>query len=191
MEPWFLSSSLFRLSYLLLILTNKANLLLKTAIGVASLYLKDQFKDVVKENMEKTMPRYPRGGGTMVSWDVLQKKFECCGVDSYKDWETIFSNKARLPDSCVIGCEEEDCGFNYSRNKIFKDGCLKKLSKEMRENLKIFGGIIVNKIHQEEHFTIHNLLLSLTSVLGIALGATLIELITAVLSYAVAHYKFH
>ena len=53
----------------------------------------EEFKDVVKENMEKTMPRYPRGGGTMVSWDVLQKKFECCGVDSYKDWENIFSNK--------------------------------------------------------------------------------------------------
>ena len=105
--------------------------------------MKDQFKAAVREKMEESLPQYPSKGGYTVSWDLLQRKFECCGIDSYRDWKDVFQNSAIVPDSCCVGRQEEDCGRNFFRNTgVYQDGCLGKLSQEMKENLKTLGGMM-------------------------------------------------
>ena len=58
------------------------------------------------------------GGPIATSWDYIQRKFECCGVTEYQDWQNapLFINYAQnrssvenpVPDSCCQGCSQFD-----------------------------------------------------------------------------------
>ena len=70
------------------------------------------------------------------SWDKLQFRYECCGVDNYTDWFNVpifdVSNNHDVPDSC---CKTyaSNCGKNVSDvANIYQNGCLKSLGIHIR-----------------------------------------------------------
>jgi len=81
------------------------------------------------------------------TWNVIQKDFSCCGVDSFDDWKnTAFSGGNNLPDSC---CKDwtKDCGKSFFNNpdvsKINEKGCYKLLETEIVDNVEVVGGVAI------------------------------------------------
>ncbi|XP_019369198.1 PREDICTED: tetraspanin-33 [Gavialis gangeticus] len=101
--------------------------------------------------------------------DYIQKKFECCGVHSYKDWsQNIYfecrdSNpsleRCAVPFSC---CTQEDkgtvltsvlntmCGYGTQNLRLWKaesliytEGCLEKIVSWGQRNLMLVAGLAI------------------------------------------------
>ncbi len=81
-------------------------------------------------------------------WKRIQLTFECCGVDSFKDWAKLHlvsaprsHFKPNVPDSCCISIKE-GCGSNVFKNQskqdnIHKLGCLPFLKENFNEYMRL------------------------------------------------------
>lgn len=61
------------------------------------------------------------------SMDLIQQKYECCGVTNYTDWfNTTWGqlHKNSVPNSCCV-TYAQNCGINFETNNItiFQQGC--------------------------------------------------------------------
>ncbi|XP_007489809.1 tetraspanin-33-like isoform X3 [Monodelphis domestica] len=103
--------------------------------------------------------------------DYIQKKFECCGVHSYKDWsqneyfDCSISNPSleccAVPFSCCIPEEEQNvlntmCGYGTQNLKVWKaeslihtGGCLEKIVTWGRSNLHLIAGLALGFLAME------------------------------------------
>ncbi len=78
------------------------------------------------------------------SWKSLQLAFECCGVDSYRDWANSFwwnSTYKDIPDSCCISVSK-GCGTGALEDpskltNISKKGCFVFLLDLLNEHAKV------------------------------------------------------
>ncbi|XP_038595884.1 tetraspanin-33-like isoform X1 [Tachyglossus aculeatus] len=96
--------------------------------------------------------------------DYIQKKFECCGVHSYKDWsQNVYfdckvSNpsleRCAVPFSCCIwekkGILNTMCGYGTQNLKAWKaedlihtEGCLEKIVTWGQRNLLLIAGLAI------------------------------------------------
>ncbi|XP_043946657.1 tetraspanin-33-like [Protopterus annectens] len=95
--------------------------------------------------------------------DFIQKKFECCGVGSFRDWsENVYFSckddnpsleRCAVPFSCCIQDKKVHvlntmCGYGTQNleafdveQKIYIDGCLHQIVNWGRQNLLMIGGI--------------------------------------------------
>ena len=75
--------------------------------------------------MMGTLQLYDNSTSVKNTWNTVQTKFECCGVDSYTDWSHVPSmNNTNTPDSCCK-TESKDCGKGALTDpaKINTAGC--------------------------------------------------------------------
>jgi len=76
------------------------------------------------------------------SWDVLQSHFQCCGVDSRRDWQVIVG-PGRVPNSC---CRTDRSGKTLAcdagRNS-YDRGCVRFLREFVENHSGLFGGIAI------------------------------------------------
>ncbi|CAJ1059593.1 tetraspanin-33 [Xyrichtys novacula] len=145
----------------LVILT--AILLLQIAAGVVG-YL---FTDMVMERTEKLMMRavvrYREDPDLENAIDFVQKKFQCCGVESYKDWsqnvyfECSDTNPSLeacgVPFSCCVGLQNQTvlntmCGYGVhlleessAAEEVFTIGCSDKIVWWAKNNLLLVAGL--------------------------------------------------
>jgi len=109
------------------------SLLLIMVVGVMILLgIGYEFKDKGKESMAAKMKKTVAVGVTTddshTSLEEIQKDFECCGADSYLDWETSEWKKTFdylvVPFACCkdgSSCARVD---NFSVEKIYTKGCI-------------------------------------------------------------------
>ncbi|XP_034738005.1 tetraspanin-33 [Etheostoma cragini] len=142
-----------------------AVLLLQIAAGVVG-YL---FTDVVMERTEKLMMkaivRYREDQDLENAIDFVQKKFQCCGVENYKDWsnnvyfECSDTNPSLeacgVPFSCCVRQQNQTvlntmCGYGKQKQKpearhgvqgIFPFGCLEKIVWWVQNHLVLVAGL--------------------------------------------------
>lgn len=103
--------------------------------------------------------------------DYIQKKFECCGVKSYKDWSTNIYfyctdtnpslERCGVPFSCCVKEKGQTvintmCGYEtqnlmswIAEDRIYVDGCLDKIVSWGRGNLLFLGYIALGLIFLE------------------------------------------
>ncbi|XP_050310514.1 CD63 antigen-like isoform X1 [Anthonomus grandis grandis] len=69
------------------------------ASGIAGYVLKDQTADFLEKTLRENLDTYNVTHGV---WDLIQRSFDCCGVDSYDDWKGRLnqSDPYTLPISC-------------------------------------------------------------------------------------------
>ena len=82
-------------------------------------------------------------GGVTETWNILQHEAQCCGVDTYQDWETVpFSQGSNVPDSCCVE-PTDGCGKGAIQNpdNIYQDGCFKKFENTILGNVAWAIGI--------------------------------------------------
>jgi len=80
--------------------------------------------------------------------DFLQKKFECCGADTYQDWYNSSSSNYSIPQSCckVVDCITPPKGANSTivDNTIYTKGCSDKAEDQLEQYFSwIFVGTII------------------------------------------------
>ncbi|XP_065097945.1 tetraspanin-33 [Paramisgurnus dabryanus] len=152
------------------------SVLLNTFIGILGLILLMQitaavfclmFTDKVQERTEQVMikaiVRYRDDQDLENVIDFVQKKFQCCGVNSYSDWsKNIYFNLSDhnpsleaggVPFSCCKRLKNETvfntmCGYGTQKMKqnpasriIYTIGCLDKIVWWGKQNLLLVGGM--------------------------------------------------
>jgi len=123
--------------------------LLEIGASIAAYQLKSEVNTIIEVNMEEGMKNYNMTGyqGVTETWNMVQQTLECCGTQTYKDWEnTTFSmNGTNVPDSCCL-TEVAGCGVGMLTavnvtDTIHTDGCFTSFSENIKENIEIIGGV--------------------------------------------------
>jgi len=111
-------------------------LILQVGAAIAAYALKSDLRDEIKSKMEAGMTNYGKAGyeGVTNTWDVIQDDLDCCGVNSYVDWNST------IPDSCCKDqFEAEGCAANL--DNINKSGCYVTFEEQFVGNIGIIGGV--------------------------------------------------
>uniref|UniRef100_A0A667XT36 Tetraspanin n=1 Tax=Myripristis murdjan TaxID=586833 RepID=A0A667XT36_9TELE len=140
-----------------------AVLLLQVAAAVVSYLFTDQVMGRTEKLMMKAVVGYREDQDLENVIDFIQKKFQCCGVQSYKDWSKnvyfdcsdsnpsleacgvpfscciLLSNQTVLNTMCGYGVQQQD--QSSARQDVFTVGCLDKIIWWTKHNLMLVGGL--------------------------------------------------
>ncbi|KAM9365731.1 tetraspanin-33 [Pholidichthys leucotaenia] len=146
--------------------------LLQVAAGVMGYFFTDTVMERTESLMMKAIVRYREDQDLENAIDFIQKKFQCCGVESYMDWsfnayfqcsDTNPSLEAcGVPFSCCIHQHNQTvfntmCGYgmqqlekNLASLDVFVTGCLDKIVWWAKNNLLLVacltGGLLFLEI---------------------------------------------
>ena len=102
-------------------------------------------------------------GPTDFAWETIQESYQCCGVNSYKDWannknykywrtgQAVLDAKMNVsdlrpypvPDSCCNTKEtRKNCGLD-SNTTPYSKGCLEAIEHNLEDNLAKIAGAAV------------------------------------------------
>ncbi|XP_040896372.1 tetraspanin-33 [Toxotes jaculatrix] len=138
-------------------------LLLQIAAGVTGYFFTDMVMERTEKLMLKAIVQYRGDQDLENAIDFIQKKFQCCGVESYKDWsrnvyfECSDNNPSLeacgVPFSCCIRLQNQTvlntmCGYGMQQlqerlaaQDIFTIGCLEKIVWWAKNNLLLVAGL--------------------------------------------------
>lgn len=138
-------------------------LLLQIAAGVVGYLFTDMVMERTEKLMMKAINRYREDPDLENAIDFVQKKFQCCGVESYKDWsqnvyfdcsDTNPSVEAcGVPFSCCVRLNNQTvlntmCGYGMQQleeslasEEVFTIGCLEKIIWWAKNNLLLVAGL--------------------------------------------------
>ena len=85
-----------------------------------------------------SLPRYVSCDNTRTSWDLLQRNFQCCGLNGPDDWKQLSSQLGYVPSSCCRNNSVPNCGLVQSAKvQVFDRGCLSLLTTYEHRQLAI------------------------------------------------------
>ncbi|XP_077058889.1 tetraspanin-33 isoform X2 [Siphateles boraxobius] len=138
-----------------------AILLLQVTAAVMGLLFSEKVQERTEQLMKKAIVRYRDDQDLENVIDFVQKKFKCCGVDSYLDWsKNMYFNSSDqnpsleaygVPFSCCIRLKNETvfnsmCGYETQKIKksvasrlIYTTGCLDEIVWWGKQNLLLVG----------------------------------------------------
>ncbi|XP_017569778.1 tetraspanin-33 [Pygocentrus nattereri] len=141
-------------------------LLLQIAAAVLGFIFSDMVLERTDLLMKKAIVLYREDMDLENVIDFVQKKFLCCGVDHYSDWsQNAYFNCTEnnpsleacgVPFSCCVRQRNETvfnsmCGYNTQRmeevsvrERIYTNGCLKKIVLWGKHNLLLVGGMSIS-----------------------------------------------
>uniref|UniRef100_A0A8C2AM82 Tetraspanin n=1 Tax=Cyprinus carpio TaxID=7962 RepID=A0A8C2AM82_CYPCA len=140
-----------------------AILILQVTAAVLGLLFSEKVQERTEQLMMKAIVRYRDDQDLENVIDFVQKKFKCCGVDSYLDWsKNMYFNASDqnpsleaygVPFSCCIRLKNETvfnsmCGYETQKMKkgvvsrlIYTTGCLDEIVWWGKQNLLLVGGM--------------------------------------------------
>jgi len=118
--------------------------ILEISAGIAGFVLRGKVEGMMRTGMEDSMTNYgkPENEGVTKAWNKVQETFDCCGVNSYKDWSKF--NSTYVPESCCKVRESATCGKLGGSNlneTINEDGCIEGFKDFIEGNIYTIGGI--------------------------------------------------
>ncbi|XP_034438873.1 tetraspanin-33 [Hippoglossus hippoglossus] len=138
-------------------------LLLQIAAGVVGYNFTDMVMERTERLMMKAIVRYREDRDLENAIDFIQKKFQCCGVESFMDWSrNVYfgcsdSNPSLeacgVPFSCCILLQNQTvlntmCGYGMQEQEervaaqdVFTIGCLEKIVWWTKKNLLLVAGL--------------------------------------------------
>jgi len=111
---------------------------LEIAVGIGAAVMKNKVRKVLEDKMKESMQNYnkPNHDGVTKTWDNLQKRFTCCGVANYTDWDN--HNATSYPTSC--NCEGSGCVTVGDRD-LYNKGCIDGISDWVEKNIVVVVGV--------------------------------------------------
>ncbi|XP_034528834.1 tetraspanin-33 [Notolabrus celidotus] len=138
-------------------------LILQIAAGVVGYLFTEKVMERTERLMMRAIIRYREDPDLENAIDFVQKKFQCCGVESYKDWshnvyfECSDNNPSLeacgVPFSCCVSLQNQTvlntmCGFGVNQmeeslvgEEVFTIGCLEKIVWWAKNNLLLVAGL--------------------------------------------------
>jgi len=110
--------------------------LMEVAGGVAGYMMQQDIDSMLKQRMDSSMQDYNKNTEITNSWNVLQYDLKCCGTESLKDWEKVYTN-GTIPYSC---CPNNPVDEPCSPDKANSHGCLPSLKQLLEKNTTLVGG---------------------------------------------------
>nr|KAG5688156.1 hypothetical protein BaRGS_028449 [Batillaria attramentaria] len=104
--------------------------------GIAAYVLQDDIEAEVSKTLLDAEQNYNTSGGVQKSWDLLQRDFNCCGVNSSSEWLKHLNNT--YPQSC---CKDEANCDNTKAADMKTGGCENAFISWMEDNVAIIGGV--------------------------------------------------
>jgi len=120
-------------------------LIAQIGAGIAAYMLQGDLNTEVTKNMKEGMDNWGKEGfdGVTQTWDIVQTKLHCCGVQNDTDWHTerpdIFPQATQTPDSCCKSGHVEGCGKTEAEK--FTEGCFALFETEFVDKIAIIGGV--------------------------------------------------
>ncbi|XP_052756163.1 CD63 antigen-like [Galleria mellonella] len=125
-------------------------LILELAAAIAAYSLRAQISEMLHDKLTLTMPFYYNNIEVQDSFDFIQSRMNCCGVNSYLDWgevepptgvSGISIDNITVPNSCcaasrieVIGdMEVDEC------TKLYANGCLPRVFYLVYQSAGLLG----------------------------------------------------
>ncbi|XP_055641234.1 CD63 antigen-like [Toxorhynchites rutilus septentrionalis] len=90
--------------------------ILEVAAAISAFALRGQVSEMVRRTINVAMYDYTTDPYAQQSMDYMQRVLECCGIDSYMDWEHFLLNTSNIevPQSCCIASTLEESCVPYS-----------------------------------------------------------------------------
>uniref|UniRef100_A0A098LZV5 Tetraspanin n=1 Tax=Hypsiglena sp. JMG-2014 TaxID=1550645 RepID=A0A098LZV5_9SAUR len=113
--------------------------LVEIAAAIAGYIFKDKIRTVIRNEIQQEMNEYNRTD-VKEYLDNLQKKYSCCGINSYTDWFNVTQFKpGHVPSSC---CKNNtDCTKTPTRDNTFEEGCVRKIEDWMKKHIVIVAAV--------------------------------------------------
>uniref|UniRef100_A0A3B4EUC2 Tetraspanin n=1 Tax=Pundamilia nyererei TaxID=303518 RepID=A0A3B4EUC2_9CICH len=133
-----------------------AILLLQIAAAFVGYFFTDTVMERTERLMMKAIERYREDQDLENAIDFIQKKFQCCGVESYKNWSRNAYFDASKPFLCyhissffllqtvlntMCGYGMQQLEEKLARQDIFTIGCLDKIVWWAKHNLLLVAGL--------------------------------------------------
>ncbi|XP_005735081.1 tetraspanin-33 [Pundamilia nyererei] len=117
-----------------------AILLLQIAAAFVGYFFTDTVMERTERLMMKAIERYREDQDLENAIDFIQKKFQCCGVESYKNWSrNAYFECTVLNTMCGYGMQQLE--EKLARQDIFTIGCLDKIVWWAKHNLLLVAGL--------------------------------------------------
>ncbi|XP_047443950.1 tetraspanin-33 isoform X2 [Mugil cephalus] len=138
-------------------------LVLQIAAGVVGYVFTDMVMERTEKLMMKAIVRYREDQDLENAIDFIQKKFQCCGVETYRDWsQNVYFQCADtnpsveacgVPFSCCTGLQNQTvlntmCGYGAQTQDeasaaqlVFTVGCLERIVWWAKNNLLLVAGL--------------------------------------------------
>lgn len=125
----------------------------EVAGGIAAAAARDQLAGVFRDSVNSTFQNYLNNTSERDAWNDFQKRFECCGVKSYKDYRALFHDNS-VPLSCcngearnATGSGRIDCSIavkNVTDSAyVYSKGCSDALADAIGKNLGAIAGAAI------------------------------------------------
>merc|ERR1712110_535399 len=130
---------LWTYSFLLLLL-----LIAQIATVIAVYHWAGSLSPAIKTNMQEAMKNYGAldHHGVDFTWDNVQTGLQCCGVNTWTDWQNVTTRGLQteaVPDSCCRN-RQEGCGKNATEANVYNQGCYDTFSRTLTDNINYIGG---------------------------------------------------
>ncbi|KAG5882055.1 hypothetical protein JTB14_007717 [Gonioctena quinquepunctata] len=116
--------------------------ILELAVGISAAVYKADFQEALKDNLKKSMEKYTEENSSeKISWDNVQKKLMCCGVDGPSDWQGQLTPVSCCTDEKPELEVEAFCSDNAFGTYVFNTGCFDNMKMKIESNTKILIGV--------------------------------------------------
>ncbi|CAI7998339.1 Tetraspanin-7 [Geodia barretti] len=144
--------------------------------GITAAVARNKVESVFRDSANSTFSKYndSRDSSERDTWNQFQKDFKCCGVESYKDYRTVFKNDS-VPVSCCDSRKIDDgenCTMvvqnvtNNANHYIYSKGCADAIVDSISKNLGVIAGCAIVfalfqvRVHCRPHLLLDHTIMS-------------------------------
>lgn len=112
--------------------------------GISGYAYRGKLKTGFEKGLNESLNVYTQDKAKTDAIDLLQSSLDCCGIQTYHDWERTdwrkHSNET-VPKSCCIHPHKcQNHVYDFDKTDIYNDGCYDKVVKFVDDNMGTIGG---------------------------------------------------
>ncbi|KNC32635.1 hypothetical protein FF38_13202, partial [Lucilia cuprina] len=107
--------------------------------GILGYVFRERVQQTMRQEMRSSMALYGSRRDITQAWDQTQERLQCCGVDTWHDWNRF----GPIPESCcqeIFGGQRKECTIFPTITNLYSQGCLYVTSNYIRDHAAIIGG---------------------------------------------------
>uniref|UniRef100_A0A1A9UM22 Tetraspanin n=1 Tax=Glossina austeni TaxID=7395 RepID=A0A1A9UM22_GLOAU len=108
--------------------------------GILGFVFRERVQQTMRQKLRSSMSLYGSRRDVTESWDQTQERLQCCGVDSWHDWNRL------IPESCcqeIFGGQRKECTLLPAVTNLYSQGCLYVTTSFMRDHAAVIGGTAI------------------------------------------------